>query len=129
VLLFPYGNKLFDAPAIAVLLFPLGSKTMAGTTDLITALALAKSRAGVSAQRPPDGLPASTTVSSAEQLGRMVAQRRKALKLNQQNFADLAGVGRRFVSDLEGGKPTVEFAKTLQVLQALGIDLVATSRS
>lgn len=102
---------------------------MAGTTDLITALALAKSRAGVSAQRPPDGLPASTTVSSAEQLGRMVAQRRKALKLNQQNFADLAGVGRRFVSDLEGGKPTVEFAKTLQVLQALGIDLVATSRS
>ncbi|WP_428040612.1 hypothetical protein [Devosia psychrophila] len=35
----------------------------------------------------------------------------------------MAGVGRRFLSELENGKPTAEIGKVLQVLTALGIDM------
>lgn len=48
--------------------------------------------------------------------------------MTQQAFADLCGVGRRFLSELENGKPTVEFGKVLQVLAAAGIDLTARER-
>lgn len=62
-------------------------------------------------------------------LGRMVRRLRERRKLSQQEFADLAGVGRRFVSELENGKPTLEFAKVLQVARAAGISLIARDRS
>lgn len=62
-------------------------------------------------------------------LGRMVRRLREGRKLSQQEFADLAGVGRRFLSELENGKPTLEFGKVLQVAQAAGISLFARGRS
>lgn len=62
-------------------------------------------------------------VRSVEDIGARVAQMRKARGYSQQSFADLAGVGRRFVSELESGKPTAEIGKILQVLTALGLDL------
>jgi len=40
----------------------------------------------------------------------------------------MAGVGRRFVSELENGKETLEIGRVLKVCQALGIDLVARKR-
>ncbi|WP_205837108.1 helix-turn-helix domain-containing protein [Neorhizobium sp. T6_25] len=39
-----------------------------------------------------------------EDLGRMVRHARKERRLSQQTFADLAGVGRRFVSEFETAK-------------------------
>ena len=55
-----------------------------------------------------------------------VRLRRRANKLNQQQLAELAGVGKRFVVELEAGKPTLRmdavnkvlavFAKTLGVV-------------
>ena len=48
--------------------------------------------------------------------------------MSQANFADLAGVGRRFLSELEAGKPTLEIGKVLLVLTAAGIELVARDR-
>ncbi|KJF71463.1 MULTISPECIES: type II toxin-antitoxin system Y4mF family antitoxin [unclassified Rhizobium] len=62
-------------------------------------------------------------------LGRMVRRLRESRKLSQQEFADLAGVGRRFLSELENGKPTLEFEKVLQVARAAGISLFARGRS
>lgn len=62
-------------------------------------------------------------VRSSEDLGLAVASARKGRGFSQQQFADLAGVGRRFVSELENGKPTAEIGKVLQVLTALGIDI------
>jgi len=50
------------------------------------------------------------------------------MKLSQQDFADLAGVGRRFVSELESGKPTLEIERVLRVCKAAGIDLTAYVR-
>jgi y4mF family transcriptional regulator len=50
------------------------------------------------------------------------------MRLSQQQFADLAGVGRRFISELENGKPTLELGLVLQVCKAAGIDVVAKRR-
>jgi HTH-type transcriptional regulator / antitoxin HipB len=47
---------------------------------------------------------------------------RRALKLKQADLAAAAGVGTRFIVDLEAGKPTVQLGKTLAVLEALGLE-------
>ena len=47
---------------------------------------------------------------------------RRALKLKQADLAAAAGVGTRFVVDLEASKPTVQLGKTLAVLEALGLE-------
>ena len=72
--------------------------------------------------------PSRISIRSPEQLGDAVARSRKIKGYSQQEFADLAGVGRRFVSDLENGKPTAEIGKVLQVLTALGLDLELRAR-
>lgn len=78
---------------------------------------------------PETSAKADAQLNSIEDLGRMVRRSRERRKLSQQEFADLAGVGRRFVSELENGKPTLEFAKVLQVARAAGISLIARDRS
>jgi len=58
----------------------------------------------------------------------MVRDARKAMKMNQAKLAAHAGVGRRFVSELEGGKPSLEFDKVVACAGAAGIDLFAKKR-
>ena len=58
-------------------------------------------------------------------LGNLVRTKRLALKLTQQQLAEHAGVGRRFVSELEAGKPTIELGKALAACQALDLTLTA----
>lgn len=58
-------------------------------------------------------------------LGEIVRTARKALSLTQPQLALAAGVGVRFIVDLEAGKPTVRLEHVLRVLQALGITLAA----
>lgn len=67
-------------------------------------------------------------LKSIADLGLMVRDARKAMKMNQAEFAAHAGVGRRFVSELEGGKPSLEFDKVLACAGAAGVDLFATKR-
>jgi y4mF family transcriptional regulator len=67
-------------------------------------------------------------ISTTADLGRLVRTARERMGLNQQQLADLAGVGRRFLSELENGKSTSEFGLVLRVCQAAGIDVVAKSR-
>ena len=57
------------------------------------------------------------------EIGNVVRATRKAQGLRQDALAGAAGVGVRFVVDLEAGKPTAQIGKTLQVLQALGCTL------
>lgn len=66
------------------------------------------------------------TVKTALQLGQAIRSRRNQLKLTQKELAMTCGTGVRFIVDLEQGKPTCQIGKTLQVLNALGlqIDLV-----
>lgn len=71
---------------------------------------------------------AETTIRTAKDLGEFIHNVRKSKGLTQQQLADLAGVGRRFIIECEAGKPRLEFAKVLQVAAASGIDLVAKKR-
>ena len=59
-------------------------------------------------------------------LGAVVRAVRKAQELRQDELAGAAGVGMRFVVELEAGKPTAQLGKTLQVLQALGCSVTIT---
>ena len=56
----------------------------------------------------------------AEQVGRFVRERRRANCLEQAALAELAGVGRRFLSELEAGKPTVSVDAVEEVLKVFG---------
>ena len=56
-------------------------------------------------------------------LGLIVLRERKAQKLRQAELAAAAGVGIRFIVDLEAGKPTLQLAKVLHVLATLGCDV------
>nr|WP_314093751.1 type II toxin-antitoxin system Y4mF family antitoxin [uncultured Shinella sp.] len=69
-----------------------------------------------------------TEIQAVADLGRLVRKTRKEKDLTQQEFADLTGVGRRFVSELENGKPTIEFGKALKVALAAGIAIHGRQR-
>jgi transcriptional regulator, y4mF family len=56
-------------------------------------------------------------------LSEFVKQKRKLLNLTQQDLADKAGVGLRFVRDLEQGKATLRMDKVNQVLILFGKEL------
>lgn len=67
-------------------------------------------------------------IASAEDLGRCVRAQRKAQGATQAEFAALCGVGVRFISELENGKPTMELGKALQVLRCLGLEVSVRPR-
>ncbi|MFF5296961.1 helix-turn-helix domain-containing protein [Paractinoplanes globisporus] len=60
-------------------------------------------------------------LSSAQDLGRYVRDRRRAAGLSQADLAARATVSRRWLSDLELGKPTVELGLVFKVTSALGL--------
>lgn len=60
---------------------------------------------------------------TSERLGAAVRAARKAQGLRQDELAGAAGVGVRFLVELERGKPSVQLDKVLAVLAALGLRL------
>ena len=54
-------------------------------------------------------------------IGSIVREAHKAAGLRQDQLAASAGVGLRFVVELERGKPTAQLDKVLQVLTAMGL--------
>jgi y4mF family transcriptional regulator len=67
-----------------------------------------------------------TTIPTAQTLGAALRTARKRLGLTQADLALAAGVGVRFIVDLEGGKPTVRLEQVLRVVDALGGSLALT---
>jgi y4mF family transcriptional regulator len=61
-------------------------------------------------------------------IGAYVRARRRANRLTQQQLAELAGVGLRFVKDLEHGKPTVRLQSVQAVLAVFGKQLGVVDR-
>lgn len=60
------------------------------------------------------------TIDSSQTLGAALRAARKRLNLTQSELALAAGVGLRFIVELEAGKPTVRLAQVLRVIDALG---------
>lgn len=56
-------------------------------------------------------------------LSDFLKHKRKQLNLTQQQLAEKAGVGLRFVRDLEQGKTTLRMDKVNQVLKLFGQEL------
>lgn len=64
-----------------------------------------------------------TSIRSPRQLGDALRTARKQLGLTQPELALAAGVGVRFIVDLEAGKPTLRLENVLRVIDALGGEL------
>jgi len=63
-------------------------------------------------------------INSTQELGQLVRLTRKAQKLTQPQLAAAAGVGIRFIVDLEKGKETCQMGKAFHTLHMLGIKLM-----
>jgi transcriptional regulator with XRE-family HTH domain len=53
--------------------------------------------------------------------GSIIRSRRKAMKMRQDQLALATGVGRRFLIELEAGKPSCQLGRSLLVAEALGL--------
>ncbi len=61
-------------------------------------------------------------------MGDFVRQRREALGLTSVGLAELAGVGRRALSELEEGKPTLRLDVANRVLAVFGMQVGVVAR-
>ena len=62
-------------------------------------------------------------VVTAADVGRLVRAARTRRAMSQADLAVAAGVSRRWLVDLEAGKPRAELALALRVLAVLGVGL------
>jgi transcriptional regulator with XRE-family HTH domain len=58
---------------------------------------------------------------AASVFGSLIRGRRRALKMRQHQLALATGVGRRFLIDLEAGKPSCQLGRSILVAEALGL--------
>jgi len=72
---------------------------------------------------PPEPKLRPVEVRTAAELGAVVRAARLATETDQASTAGLAGVGVRFLGDVERGKPSVRLGLVLQVLQRLGLQV------
>lgn len=57
----------------------------------------------------------------ARHFGELVRSQRKAQGLRQEDVASATGVGRRYIVELENGKPTLRIGPALMIARFLGI--------
>jgi DNA-binding XRE family transcriptional regulator len=57
----------------------------------------------------------------ARAFGSLIRSRRRALNMRQDQLALVTGVGRRFLIELEAGKPSCQLGRSLLVADALGL--------
>ena len=63
----------------------------------------------------------------AKEIGFVVRYHRKRARLTQKECADLAGIGKTALFDIENGKETVRFATLSAVLSTLNIAIELSS--
>lgn len=64
-------------------------------------------------------------INNAITYGNLIRLTRKKAKLTQADVAAAAGIGERFVRELEKGKPSCQLEKALLVAEMLGIKFEA----
>jgi transcriptional regulator with XRE-family HTH domain len=67
-------------------------------------------------------------VHSPSEFGAQLRARRKSLKLSQTSLADVIGVNRRVLGQLEHGKGTVQLKIAIEAARAVGLDITLVSR-
>jgi y4mF family transcriptional regulator len=97
--------------------------------DVAAGIPLLEFRSELLSRREDDGSwLAPVPIYAVADLGYMVKAQRKAQGLTQTEFARRAGLGRRFISELEAGKPTTAFNHVLRACHVAGLGLSATCR-
>jgi y4mF family transcriptional regulator len=94
------------------------------TPRLMTRTAIRRPRAPAAGPAGPDA-DALAPIRSIVQVGDIIRHVRRRQGLTQAELALMAGTGRRFVSDVEAGKPTVEFERLIKLCKTLGVRLFA----
>jgi transcriptional regulator with XRE-family HTH domain len=64
--------------------------------------------------------------------GALIRERRKSMRMTQDELALATGLGRRFIIDLESGKPTSQLGRALLAAEAVGLrvlDLLEEDRT
>ncbi len=122
------GHSAAELAARSAAPFPHQDSSKGLGTHATPATARTENRAAVDASARDSGIVSGRPVRSVEMLGQLVRQARKRAKLSQQQLADAAEVGRRFVSELENGKPTLEIGRVLKVCEAAGVDILIAAR-
>lgn len=67
-------------------------------------------------------------ITSVHEIGKLIRQTRKSQKMTQEDISGLAGLGSRFIIDLEHGKETVQAQKVIDVLKLLGLEIIIRKR-
>lgn len=67
-------------------------------------------------------------VNSTAEYGQLLRERRRELGLSQTDVANVIGVNRRVLGQLENGKPTVQLNIALEAARVLGLDLELVRR-
>jgi HTH-type transcriptional regulator/antitoxin HipB len=68
-------------------------------------------------------------IKGVADVGAAIRAKRRAIGMGQEELASLAGVGPRFLSEIENGKNSAEIGKVMQVLRRLGLELSIRPRS
>jgi y4mF family transcriptional regulator len=76
----------------------------------------------------PKGMIHMAIVSDSLALGQLIRTERKRQQLTQEQLAAVAGVGVRFVRELESGKESCRLGLALAVLQTLGLTVSVAAR-
>lgn len=66
-------------------------------------------------------------MNNNDTISRIVKFHRNKSGLTQKQLADLAGVGKTVIFDIENGKETVRFSTLLKVLKSLNITIIFKS--
>lgn len=67
-------------------------------------------------------------ITTCDEFGKMVKDRRKELKYTQAFLSECSGLSVSFISDVEHGKPTAELGKCLFLANLLGLDISVLQR-
>ena len=61
-------------------------------------------------------------------IGKIISFHRKKTGLSQKEIADIAGIGKTLVFDIEKGKLTVGYDKILKLFKILNINIIFSSQ-
>jgi HTH-type transcriptional regulator / antitoxin HipB len=69
------------------------------------------------------------TIRTPADLGAVIRERRRRLRLDQHELAQRVGVGRHWIVEIEKGKGGAELGLVLRTLDALGIPLTVADQT
>ncbi|MEQ9297769.1 MAG: helix-turn-helix domain-containing protein [Cyclobacteriaceae bacterium] len=59
----------------------------------------------------------------SKNIGTTIRERRKFLKVNQENLADIAGISERTLREIERGSANPELQSLMKLCEVLGLEL------